>query len=47
MLGPLLFYEMISDSPEEAGAFGEMIVNNTIKLKKYKEVECHLFKKDI
>ena len=38
------FYSLSSDSPEEAGAFGEMIVNNTMKLKKYQDIECYLFK---
>ena len=39
-----LFYSMMSDSPEEVGSFGEMIVNNTAKLKRYKEANCKLYK---
>lgn len=39
-----LYTEAIADTPEEAGEYGEMIVNSTIKTKFYKDVECHLFK---
>ena len=39
-----LFYSMISDTTDEAGSYGEMIVNNTIKTKAYQGVTFRLFK---
>lgn len=44
MLDVLLAYEMIADSPEEAGSYGEMIVNSVAQLKKYRDQEHYLFK---
>lgn len=44
MLGALLGYEMIADSPEENGEYGEMIVNSIIKLKVFGDQERYLIK---
>ena len=44
MLGALLGYEMIADSPEENGEYGEMIVNSIIKLKAFGDQERYLIK---
>ncbi len=39
-----LFYSLLADSTDEAGAYGEMVVSSVSALKEYKELNCHLFK---
>ena len=44
MLFHRMMYSLTENTPEEEGAYGEMVVNSTFRLKAFKNMECYLYK---